>query len=227
MKGNRPASTFGGIARRRAMQGLAILFVLAVLAVPFALINKDFAMLGMGTDRTLQPGGLRFCALMGISFLFLQIVTGAFRPILRRAFRPRTVQSFHTAFGLAGLALIICHFVLLIPSIGEHWANLNHGFFVLGPIMLLVLLTTISTALLMRRTHPAVWSRLHVLNYVVFTVGIIHAMGIGTQGSALAGRILLAVYLVIGLSGLASRASSPAWRQRSFPMPARVRNGGA
>jgi DMSO/TMAO reductase YedYZ heme-binding membrane subunit len=224
VKGNQQSSASGDVLRRRARQGLAILFVLAVVAAPFALINKDFAMLGMGTDETLHTL-LRFCALMGISLLFLQIVTGAFRPILRRMFRPRTVQSFHTAFGLTGLALIICHFVFLIPSIGEHWANLNHGFFVLGPIMLLVLLTTITPALLLRRTHPAVWSRLHVLNYLVFTVGLIHAMGIGTQGSALSGRILFAIYLVVGLSGLAYRASSPAWRNRFVLAPARARNG--
>jgi hypothetical protein len=140
-------------------------------------------------------------------------------------FKPARLQAFHTTFGVAGLAFIICHFVLLIPSIGEHWADLNHGFFVLGPITLLVLLTTVGTALLLRRTMPGVWSRLHVFNYVVFTVGLIHAMGIGTQGSALGGRIILGVYLVIGLAGLGYRASSPAWRRRFVPSPVRVRDG--
>jgi hypothetical protein len=219
MMGELRSSASEGVVKRQAKRGLAILFILAVLAAPFALINKDFAMLGTGTDETLHTL-LRFCALMGISLLFLQIVTGAFRPILRRMFPPATVQSFHTWFGLTGLSLIICHFVFLIPSIGEHWANLNHGFFVLGPIMLLVLLTTITTALLLRRTHPAVWSRLHVLNYIVFTVGLVHSMGIGTQGSALSGRILLSVFLLIGISGLAYRASSPGWRRRFVPAPA-------
>ena len=211
-------------ASRRAKQGLAFLFVLAVLAAPFALINRDFAMLGTGTDETLHTL-LRLFALLGISLLFLQVVTGAFRPILRRFFRPARIQAFHATFGVAGLAFIICHFVLLIPSIGEHWANLNHGFFVLGPIMLLVLVATVGTALLLRRTMPGVWSRLHVLNYVVFTVGLIHAMGIGTQGSAFSGRILLAAYLVIGLAGLAYRASSPTWRRRLVPSPVRARSG--
>ncbi len=221
MEGNSISSAQAGTAGRRLKQGLAIAFVVVVLAVPFALINRDFAMLGQGMDETLHTL-LRFCALLGISLLFLQIVTGAFRPALRHLFKPRTVQSFHTAFGLTGLAFIVCHFVLLIPSIGEHWAELNHAFFVLGPLMLLVLLTTITTALLLRRTHPGVWSRLHVLNYVVFTVALIHAMGIGTQGSTTSGRIVLGVYLIIGLSGLAYRASSPAWRRRF--VPARVRS---
>jgi hypothetical protein len=224
MKGDRASQGSNGRTSRRVQQGLAILFVLAVLAVPFALINRDFAMLGTSTDETLHTL-LRFCALLGISLLLLQVVTGAFRPILRGIFRPAKLQAFHATTGIAGLAFIICHFVLLIPSIGEHWADLNHGFFVLGPIMLLVLLTTVGTALLLRRTMPGVWSRLHVLNYVVFTVGLIHGMGIGTQGSALSGRIVLAVYLVIGLAGLAYRASSPAWRRRFVPAPIRVRGG--
>jgi DMSO/TMAO reductase YedYZ heme-binding membrane subunit len=219
-----PASR--GSAARRLSQGSAIFFVSVVLAAPFALINKGFSMLGMGTDETLHTL-LRFCALMGISLLFLQILTGAFRPRLSRLFKWKTVQAFHTSTGLLGLALIICHFVLMIPSIGEHWANLNHGFFVLGPIMLLVLVTTISTALALRRSYPGLWSRLHVLNYMVFTVGLVHAMGIGTQGSALSGRIVLGVYLVIGLAGLVYRARSAAWRRRFVPATVRVRNGRA
>ena len=114
----------------------------------------------------------------------------------------------------------------LLPLVQVLWVN-SHGFFVLGPIMLLVLVTTISTALALRRSHPGVWSRLHVLNYMVFTVGVIHAMGIGTQGSALAGRIVLGVYLVIGLSALAYRARSAAWRRRFVPAAVRARSGGA
>ena len=115
-----------GLARH-ARRAVAALFAIAVVAVPFALINRDFAMLGQGTDETLHTL-LRFSALMGISLLFLQIVTGAFRPALRRVFKPRNLQRFHNAFGLSGLALIVCHFAFLVPSIGEHWADLNHGF---------------------------------------------------------------------------------------------------
>ena len=226
MEPSQSPSTPRNAAARQVKRASAIVLVLLVLAAPFALINRGFSMLGMGTDETLHTL-LRFCALMGISLLFLQILTGAFRPILSRLYKRGTVQAFHTSTGLLGLALIVCHFVLMIPSIGEHWAGLNHGFFVLGPIMLLVLVTTISTALALRRSHPGVWSRLHVLNYMVFTVGLIHAMGIGTQGSALAGRIVLGVYLVIGLSALAYRARSAAWRRRFVPAAVRARSGGA
>jgi hypothetical protein len=209
--------TAGGGEGRWGMRILALLFVAAVLAGPFALINRGFSMLGMSTDETLHTL-LRLCALLGISLLFLQMVTGAFRPALRRVFKARTIQGFHAASGVLGLAFVISHFVLMIPSIGEHWANLNHSFFVLGPIVLAVLIITVGTALVLRRTHPAAFSRLHVLNYVVFIVGVVHSTAIGTQGSTVAGRALLALYAVIGLAGLTYRASSAAWRRRLVPV---------
>jgi DMSO/TMAO reductase YedYZ heme-binding membrane subunit len=204
--------------------GLAIVFALAVISVPFALINSGFTMIGMSTDETLHTL-LRLCALLGISFLFLQIVTGAFRPALRRVFKPRVLHKVHTAFGIAGLSFILAHFILLIPSIGEHWAALNHGFFVLGPIMLFVLFVTVTTALVLRRMMPNLWNQLHVLNYAIFAVAIVHALGIGTQAGLLATKLILAGYVLIALAGFAYRASSPEWRRRrSLPL-VRVRSG--
>ena len=90
--------------------------------------------------------------------------------------------------------------------------------------MLFVLLVTISTALALRRLFPGVWTKLHVLNYVVFTVGIVHALGIGTQTTMLATRIILAVFLLTVVAGFAYRASSPEWRSRFAPVWVRVRN---
>jgi DMSO/TMAO reductase YedYZ heme-binding membrane subunit len=204
--------------------GLAIVFALAVVAVPFALINSGFSMIGMSTDETLHTL-LRLCALLGISFLFLQIVTGAFHPALRRIFKPRVLYKVHTAFGVAGLSFILAHFILLIPSIGEHWAALNHGFFVLGPIMLFVLVVTVTTALVFRRMLPNLWNQLHVLNYIIFTVAIVHALGIGTQSGLLATKLILAAYVLIAVAGFAYRASSAEWRSRRSLAWARVRSG--
>ena len=222
MDGSKKSEGVEAVASRRVWRSLAVVFVVTVIAVPFALINSSFSMLGQGTDETLHTL-LRVSALLGFSFLFLQIVTGAFRPALRRVFKPRTRYRAHTAFGLAGLAFIVCHFVFLIPSLGEHWAKLNHGFFVLGPIMLFVLLLTISTALVLRRLLPGAWNRLHILNYVVFTVAAIHALGIGTQTTMLATRLIFAAYLMAAVAGLAYRASSPSWRSKFLPAPVRVR----
>ena len=101
---------------------------------------------------------------------------------------------------------------------------MNHGFFVLGPIMLFVLIVTVSTALALRRVLPGVWSKLHVLNYLVFTVGVIHAMGNGTQGKMLAARIVLGVFMAILVARIHLPGESPQWRSRMVPLPVRARN---
>ncbi len=200
---------------------LALICVLAVLAVPFALLNSDLSNIGAGMDETLHTLS-RLAALLGMCALFLQIMTGAFRPVLRRYFRPKRLQLTHTSFGVVAFSLLVAHFALLIPSLGEHWGMLNHGSFVLGPIMLFTLLVALAAALL-RRFLPQVWSRLHVLAYVVFTVGMVHALAIGTQTTMVAARVIFAVFIVLALAGLAYRASHPEWRRRVLPQVVRVR----
>ncbi len=205
-------------------RGLATLFVAAVLVAPFALINRAFALATQDMDQTFHML-LRFSALMGISLLFLQIMTGAFRPLLRRVFAPEALNLFHQGFGLAGLGFLLAHFLFLFHGIGEHWAGLNHGFFLLGPVTLTLLTVTVVTALLRGHLRPTVWIRLHVLNYLLFAVGAIHGLGVGTQTSTLAARLVFAFYLALVFAGLMYRASSPVWRNRLAPSLARA--GGA
>lgn len=208
---------------RYAPCALSIVSVMAVAAVPFALLNRHLALLGQGTDEALHTL-LRFSALMGISLLFLQMAAGAFRPALRRVWSQKAFQRFHTGVGLAGLTFIVCHFAFLVPSIGEHWASLNHGFFLLGPAILFVLMVTIATALARRRLQPGIWARLHVLNYLVLTVGIVHALGIGTEATMFATWVIFVVFLMVELIGFLFRASFPEWRGRFKPSAVRARN---
>ncbi len=203
-----------------AVRLLALLVVLGVLAVPFALIGSGLSAIGHGKDETLHAL-LRLAALLAISFIFLQIMTGAFRPQLRHYFNARRLQSAHVAFGVTGFTLAVGHFLLLIPSLWEHWDVLNHGFFVLGPISLGLLLLTVSTALMMRKI-PHIWNKIHVINYGIFAVGIVHGMAIGTQGTMLATRIVFGIYAVLVLAGLGYRASQPEWRRRMVPAAIRV-----
>lgn len=202
---------------RHAWRTLTGVFVATVMAVPFVLINRGFALMTRDMDGTFH-GLVWFFALMGISLLFLQIALGAFRPILRRVFTASGLAQFHKGFGVAGFACIACHFLFLLHSIGEHWAAVNHGFFLLGPLTLFVLTGTVSTALARGRIGPPVWFRLHVLNYVVFVAGAIHGLGIGTQTSTPAARLVFAFYLLVAATGLAYRASSPVWRRRLAPV---------
>lgn len=100
---------------------------------------------------------------------------------------------------------------------------LNHGFFVLGPIMLFFLLITISTALALRKKLPRLWNQLHLLNYSIFVIAVVHSLGIGTQTSLAAARAIWAAYLLIAVAGFAYRASSPEWRRRRSLSWVRVR----
>jgi len=80
-----------------------------VVAVPFALLGSDLSGIGKGSDETLHTL-THLAALPAISFIFLQIVTGAFRPILRRFYDARTLQSMHVTFGLLGFSFALAHF---------------------------------------------------------------------------------------------------------------------
>ena len=198
---------------RPVWRALGGLFVAAVVAVPFALINRDFSVAARNGHGTIQML-VWFLALMGISLLFLQVLTGAFRPVLRRVFAPRALNQFHKAVGLAGFALVAGHFLFLLPNIRGHWAASKHGFFVLGPIALFALAVTVATALMLGRLHPRTWIRLHVLNYGVFVVGAIHGLAIGTQTGTPAARVIFALYLALAAAGFVYRARAPEWRNR-------------
>jgi hypothetical protein len=208
-----PASSPGSGRVRHVWRALAELFVAAVVVVPFALINRDFSVATRNLDGALQML-LWLCALAGISLLFLQVLTGAFRPVLRRVFAPRALNQFHKVVGLAGFGFVIGHFLFLLPSIRGHWAAFKHGFFVLGPVALFVLAITVATALMLGRLGPRTWIRLHILNYGVFVVGAVHGLAIGTQTHTLAARLIFAFYLALAAAGFVYRASSPAWRSR-------------
>ncbi len=207
-----------------AVRIVFVLVVLGVLAVPFILVGSGLSAIGQGKDETLHTL-LQLAALLAISFIFLQIMTGAFRPQLRRYFNTKKLQSTHVFFGVAGFSLAVGHFLLLVPSLREHWDVLNHGFFALGPVALGLLLLTISTALMMRKI-PHIWNKIHVINYGIFAVGITHAMAIGTQGTLLGARIVLGIYAVLALAGLGYRASQPDWRRRMSLATLRVPRGG-
>ncbi len=140
------------------------------------------------------------------------------RPILRRFYDARRLQSMHVTFGLLGFSFALAHFAFLVPSIGEHWAAVNHGFFILGPVMALLLLATIRTAMLMRK----VWNKVHIFNYAVFIVGVVHGLAIGVQGTMLAMRIIFTAYAALALAGLTYRARSREWRRRLMPVAVRV-----
>ncbi len=198
-------------ARRWAAVG-AIIFCVIVIGLAFAILAEEFGEAFNDVDEAVDFLA-RLAGLLAVSFIFLEMMTGSFRPLLRRAFEGRTLRVAHVTFGLTGLALAIGHFGMILPNIGEHWGDDNKVLFLFGPIALGLLIITIATALYRTRLRRS-WTWLHLLNYLIFTGVVFHGLIIGSEGSELSMRIIFIIFLVCTAAGLAYRASFADWRAR-------------
>jgi hypothetical protein len=150
-------------------------------------------------------------ALLAVSFIFLDMVTGSFRPLLNRVFRQGRLQSAHTFFALAGFSFALVHFLLLLPAIGEHYAEADTTLFFFGPAALGLLALTIVTALLAARLSTG-WRVIHLLNYVIFGIALAHGLVIGGDRSTPAMRAVFIAFGAIALAGLVYRLAFTDWR---------------
>jgi DMSO/TMAO reductase YedYZ heme-binding membrane subunit len=203
--------------RRRGVLAAGSILLLAtlVMAAPFLIIGSDLGAIFEGGEEALEATS-RLAALLAVSLLFLDILTGSFRPLLRRIFRARPLWDAHLRIGLAALLLLLIHFATILPLWAEHWNQLSKTLILAGPVALGLLVLTISTAL-WRRHMPHSWRWLHLLNYLLFWIAIAHGIVIGLDGPTLALRLLFISFAVIALAGAAYRLHSGAW-QRAMGM---------
>lgn len=182
---------------RTALQVLFILLALGVLAVPImVVITSGTASL----DATWTS--LRTAALLAFSLIFLNIVTGAFRPFFNRIYKARAVQRLHVATGLAGFSLALAHGILALTY---GIAGYNTGAIYIGPAVLVVLIVAILTALTRRRLRHA-WRWIHRLNYLIFAAIFIHALILGYDlGNEVWLKALFSLYAAVVAAGLAYR----------------------
>ncbi|MBU1672673.1 MAG: hypothetical protein KKF41_09610 [Actinobacteria bacterium] len=150
-------------------------------------------------------------ALLAVSFIFLDMTTGSFRPLLNRVFKPGRLQSAHNAFGLVGFSLALCHFLFLLPAIGEHYEEANRALFFFGPAALVLLALTIVTALLAARLSHS-WRVIHLLNYVIFGIAMLHALVIGEDRSTPGMLAFFIAFGTVALAGLIYRLAFTDWR---------------
>ncbi len=201
----RAAPTHPGISptARRWLAVGAVLLSLVVIGLAFAIIGGSVGEVFEEPEETLEILS-RLAALLAVSFILLDMLTGSFRPLLTRRFKPARLQSVHTAFGLTGFSLALAHFLLLLPSLGGEWEELNQAFFLLGPVALGLVGVTILTALKPTWWRNS-WRKLHLLNYLVFTIAVIHGLAIGEDGTRLATRLIFGSYLALAFAGLLYR----------------------
>jgi len=194
-------AAYAGTARL-VIQATCIILALGALAAPPLVV----ALSGTATlDATWTS--LRIAALTAFTLIFLNIVTGAFRPFFNRAFKARSVQRVHAATGLAGFSVALAHGIMaLVYGITGY----NTGAVYAGPIVLAVLAAAIATALVRRRMRST-WRWIHRLNYVIFAAVLVHGLVLGydLKNEALL-KALFIVYAVVAAAGLAYRMATTA-----------------
>ncbi len=195
---------------KRALAVLGWLAILAVLAAPFGITAHHFDTIFEDAYQTLLILA-RLAGLIAMSLIFLEIVIGSFRPLLAKAYSPAILQRLHVTFGVAGLAFVFSHFLLLVPRFAEHYTEAHKVMFIVGPVVLVLLILTVTTALLSPRFKGS-WRLVHLINYPAFILIVAHGLVIGGDRSMLALRLLAGGFAVVTLIGLAYRVSRPEWR---------------
>ncbi len=184
---------------RRAAQAVLVLLAAGTLAVPPLIVASS----GFASYRT----AIRITALYALTLVFLNVVTGSFRPLLSRVFKPRPLFRAHNITGAAGFSVALTHGILI--AVYGAWP----GFTKLGPVTIYILAVTTSTALA-RRFLKKGWRVIHRLNYAVFVVAVVHAFQVGSDlkdgGTAL--KAIIAAYACVAAAGLAYRLEEAARR---------------
>ncbi|RJP33879.1 MAG: hypothetical protein C4536_03515 [Actinobacteria bacterium] len=192
---------------RLSLQIISIALALGTLAIPPVLL----ALSGTASlDATWTA--LRIAALEAFTLIFLNIVTGAFRPFFNRVFKARSLQRIHVATGLAGFSLALAHGIIaLVYGI----AGYRTGAVYIGPIVLAVLTAAITTALARRRMRST-WRWIHRLNYLVFAAVLVHGLVLGYDvRSEVPLKILFIVYAGVVATGLVYRLAAMAKARNS------------
>jgi len=160
----------------------AIWIMVALGAVALLLVAVTVA-LGPGRDPVVWL--VRGAALLGYLSLFIAILASAYmRELYRILGRP--FLWAHHVLSVSGLILLFLHPVgaaidaasvaVFVPRF-DSWRL----FFTLGGRLAVYLIWIASAGALLRRTWRKSWRIIHMLNYIAFLLGTVHATLIGTD----------------------------------------------
>ncbi len=147
---------------------------------------------GFSWARALTPGlpwsaylyeGGRLIALLAFVLMFFQFVLSSKIPWVERELGAGTFFKLHRRWGLIAFVLILSHPALLLLSERlQGYSSTMSPVKVLGAATLVVLCAAVFAALLSRRLHLKyqTWKRIHKTTYVVFPLGLLHSLIIGT-----------------------------------------------
>lgn len=199
---------------KKTIQAIVLILGAAVLLAPFAVTWSGLLEVLSEPEEALELLS-SLTALMAVSFIFLDIVTGSFRPLLARVFKAAPLQRAHTVFGIVGLSFAVTHLALLIPRMLDHYSEANRAEFWLGPIALALVIVTLGTALMMK-TFSGSWRIVHLVNYAIFAIVIVHGLLVGEDRSTVAMRAVFFLFAAVAAAGICYRAFATDWRRSLF-----------
>ena len=174
--------------------------------------------LGLPWGVYLYEGG-RLLALLAFVLMFFQFVLSSKIPWVERGLGPAALFRVHRRWGVIAFALILSHPVLLLLSERiQGYASAMSLSKLLGVVALLALSAAVLAALLARRLPLKVqtWKRIHRATYVVFPLGLVHSLVIGTTPQQWPTRVL---WLVLGAGYIALLGYKVLRRSPSRPAP--------
>jgi hypothetical protein len=187
-------------ALRVLLEGLVVVVGLGLLAVPPIVL----AVSGSNWTEALWST-LRLAALEAFTLVFIDIVTGSFRPFFVRVYKGRLVQRAHMIIALTGFSVGIAHGVMAFLYGVSGYARAAAW---IGPIVLLVLVIVIVTALSRRRLRRS-WRWVHRLNYAIFAAVMTHGLILGYDlRNETFLKVWFGLYAAVVAAGLAYRVST-------------------
>jgi|Napbiome12C3dose_1001474.scaffolds.fasta_scaffold00001_24 DMSO/TMAO reductase YedYZ heme-binding membrane subunit len=181
---------------------IIFIFFLFVLSVPIILINQDLSFKKTADLLFFIHRGL---GLYAFSLIFLALVMGSSITLLDRLFTPGRTFIVHQIIASLGFALAILHPASLLSTyISEgnlsyvipFLLGINLFYFLLGIFALLLLILTVSSALLRFRLGPR-WLSIHRFNYLVFWLVFFHSLYLGVDTQLSFARVIFLIYGVI------------------------------
>ena len=181
-----------------ALKYLIPLLFAVVLIIPgytyFVVNDAGSLLFGEGITPEIRFYTLfRLFGLYALVFLWGQIMLGPFMQPLNRLYGKNWLY-FHRTQGLFALLLAFLHPPILYtayyvqtgtfnPMLAvEAYAGDQSMYAYLGMVALLLLLLTVFSAMMMRKPWMQKhWRKIHLLNYVVFLLVLVHALKLGSE----------------------------------------------
>ncbi len=132
--------------------------------------------------------GSNLLAVIGVVFLFMQYVLSSRMKIIEEGFGLDRMLNYHRFFGRIGLGFIFLHFLLIVLY---QWIEFETVFLHLAAWLGIIALVGFSVTGGLASTYKKlgiayeVWKNIHLLNYILFPIALVHVFFNAEPGSLL------------------------------------------